>query len=553
MNAIRGLEAWGANARIALSGQSEAQDYTAALRTLYSARGLGGKEAEVPLFNEILAGTTNIRKVEDGDYGAVTTLDESGHRLISLGKDSSDLIGTLGLGVVLSHEAYRDGIVSDEEAQRNETDQAVFRHMQTAMLLENTYGIGSLGGLLSEEAAILRNAYEKKDFTAVGDVMEGYHSNADFWKLVKDEDGNSYLEYDGHADIFDEEGNFLVGAGTSDIALQTALSKYLGKSMLDTAQLMEQAGMKYEGDTWINSKNEGKRIAIGGADDVTTTDYVFSAHHISGIQAQILNAFNASSSVAAAREALRSEWAVDDGNPSAVGERYSSLRNSLADFYLSSVSMFDASFEPAISTSAGASSADGSYLSNADGTVAVHKGIDIVGKKASDPILGEKWYSPFSGRVQSASSAVDTTYETEELWKVERDVYDEGTLEYFWFHQRTSDGVTGYYKDQWGGNSVTIQHGFTFGTSFLSMGFFTRSNHFDSLNVSTGDMVTNQFVAKVGNTGSSTGAHLDYNLYVPAYQQGLNFALKLFKLDLVKKHTDGMWYYDPENIYTQFQ
>ena len=85
------------------------------------------------------------------------------------------------------------------------------------------------------------------------------------------------------------------------------------------------------------------------------------------------------------------------------------------------------------------------------------------------------------------------------------------------------------------------------------MGFFTRSNHFDSLNVSTGDMVTNQFVAKVGNTGSSTGAHLDYNLYVPAYQQGLNFALKLFKLDLIKKHTDGMWYYDPENIYTQFQ
>ena len=158
------------------------------------------------LFNEILAGTTNIRKVEDGEYGAVTTLDESGHRLISLGKDSSDLIGTLGLGVVLSHEAYRDGIVSDEEAQRNETNQAVFRHMQTAMLLENTYGIGSLGGVLSEEASILRQAYDKKDFTAVEDLIGKYSSKEDFWKLVKDEDGNSYLEYDGHADIFDEEG-----------------------------------------------------------------------------------------------------------------------------------------------------------------------------------------------------------------------------------------------------------------------------------------------------------------------------------------------------------
>ncbi len=38
-----------------------------------------------------------------------------------------------------------------------------------------------------------------------------FDGSSDFWKLITDEDGNSSLEYDGNADIYDEDGNFLVG------------------------------------------------------------------------------------------------------------------------------------------------------------------------------------------------------------------------------------------------------------------------------------------------------------------------------------------------------
>ncbi|MBU0927382.1 MAG: hypothetical protein KKA67_06510, partial [Spirochaetes bacterium] len=145
MGALKGLSAWGVNARMAFSGQKEAWKYASAMRTLYSGSQVRGKEAELTLFEEILSGTTNVEENMDGDYEAVTTR-EGGERLITLGSRSKGLLGQLGLGVVLSHEAYRDGYKGTDDEQRKETDTAAISHMHTAMYLEGTYGAGSFSG-----------------------------------------------------------------------------------------------------------------------------------------------------------------------------------------------------------------------------------------------------------------------------------------------------------------------------------------------------------------------------------------------------------------------
>ena len=134
---------------------------------------------------------------------------------------------------------------------------------------------------------------------------DGCDVSADYWKLVTDEDGNSFLENDGNADIYDEDGNFLVGAGTSKHAIQTALSKYLGISMDDAFTAMDTAGMVANGTSWDVDGNIGKRIAIGGASDMNTTDYIFAAHHITSIRNEIQTQLNNSDGdIGEARETI---------------------------------------------------------------------------------------------------------------------------------------------------------------------------------------------------------------------------------------------------------
>ncbi|MCF6335708.1 MAG: hypothetical protein L3J12_08205, partial [Spirochaetales bacterium] len=155
-----------------------------------------------------------------------------------------------------------------------------------------------------------------------------YLANAggvDFWKLVTDEHGNSSLEYDGRADIYDEDGNFLVGAGTSPYAIQTALSKYLGVSMDEAFDSMKAAGMTADGNTWRGNAlegNMGKRIAIGGANDMNTTDYIFAAHNIGEIRSEIEQQYDISGSVDGARETLLANgWNIGLNNQGPVASR----------------------------------------------------------------------------------------------------------------------------------------------------------------------------------------------------------------------------------------
>jgi len=145
--AAMGLESWAVNARLATSGQEESTKYASALRTLYSAGAASGAAsgAERKLYDRILAGRATILEDYSGDYGARTTFDETtGISTISLGRGSLTDSSRFGMGILLAHESYRDGIDNGHAGQRLETDRAVFGHIGVEAALGASYGNGAL-------------------------------------------------------------------------------------------------------------------------------------------------------------------------------------------------------------------------------------------------------------------------------------------------------------------------------------------------------------------------------------------------------------------------
>lgn len=533
---IAGFEAWGVNAKMLFSGQDEAKRYASALRTLYSVGGAAGDERN--LFERILAGQTDVVEQADGDYKARTTYDAgSGTHTISLGADALSDGSRFGMNILLAHEAYRNGVDDGAEGQAYETLSALLGHIQAAGALGATYGLGALNGAQLDEVRALQAAY-RGDSSAIAGILGSYDSSGDYWKLLKDDDGNSFLEYDGHADIYDEKGNFLVGAGTTDKAIQTALSMYLGKSMAETAIIMGDAGMTASGTSWILDANKGKRIIVGKETDPSTTDYIFAAQNLAGIQAEILSVFKATGSVSAARESLERAWAVDDGNLSAVGERYAKFRSAVVSFYLPASRMFENGFDSSVT--------QGSEYYKLNGNSGNHKGIDIGGSGIS----GQQFNSVFSGTVAWTAVNSTTAFDGFASWSAGRDLSLE-TLENLLYKSKNGS----YWKDsRFGGNTVEINHGFMFGSSFLNMGFSTRTNHFSSILESAGYLASGTGIGTAGNTGSSTGPHVDWNVFInDPYGKG-NFIGKLYSMNFNQAYTNtlGTRYLDPRRLYDLF-
>jgi hypothetical protein len=110
------------------------------------------------------------------------------------------------LGVVLAHEAMRNGRNDGEEGQRLETIDAVLAHSDHAMQVLEKYGLGALGYQMGQEAmiyAMMQNGdVSREDFEAYVDGT--YDSTEDFWRLM--EDGT--IEFDGRTDLYyDPDGD----------------------------------------------------------------------------------------------------------------------------------------------------------------------------------------------------------------------------------------------------------------------------------------------------------------------------------------------------------
>ena len=238
-SALNGLEAWAVNFGIWTSDSDDAKKYIKQMRTLYS-----GDETNIGLYNSILNNETFIAENRNVDY-TITEYDEvTGLKIIYLGNDALNDGSRFGLNVVFSHESYRNGKDDGVEAQVLETNLAVMGHISTALGLIGTYGKGSIGiGMENEALGFYDNykmlisetssEYEKMQALAViGSIFNSYDSSADYWKFTSD----GRIIYDRRYSLYDEFGALLMeddGKG----GYAESLSRVLGISLTE-AEIM---------------------------------------------------------------------------------------------------------------------------------------------------------------------------------------------------------------------------------------------------------------------------------------------------------------------------
>jgi hypothetical protein len=270
-SAYKGLDAWKENFKIWTSDSDSAKNYITGMRSLVS-----GGEKDKALYNSILNNETNIveRKKIDGKTVSETQTikNADGTKTIYLGADALNDRSRFGLSVVLSHEAYRDGVTGTAQEQRTETNQAVMGHIGTALGLMGTYGEGCISSAMAGEANYFSKNYavlmsdkataEEKELAMkeINGILYSYDSSADYWKLAKN-NGRWGWEWD-------ESFNFNFDLDNPEIA----------------AALLAIGGIKGNGIFSINAKNLtsdfairlGVSLGIGGASSMKYGDSAFN-------------------------------------------------------------------------------------------------------------------------------------------------------------------------------------------------------------------------------------------------------------------------------------
>jgi hypothetical protein len=183
---IAGLDAWRVNAELWTSKEAEAHKYTSSLRTLYS---VGGAK-ELALYKEILSGMTNVEENAQGAYSAKTEAHGDGTKTIYIGRDALADGSRFGMNILLAHESYRNGVDDGEAGQRKETDHAVLGHINTALALGQIYGMNSLSSLQANEVNTYVAAIKSGQYGELAKILNSYESSADYWRVLKDKDGN---------------------------------------------------------------------------------------------------------------------------------------------------------------------------------------------------------------------------------------------------------------------------------------------------------------------------------------------------------------------------
>ena len=215
------------------------------LRSLYGF----GDERQNKLLNDILKGDAKLVLDDEaivGDDGKTEnaqTVLEDGKRVIHLSREAASS-WQLG-GITLGHEAYRDGVISDKEAQTLETRKAVGAHtdMTKRMLSDGLYTQSMLSLIDSNQNLqmdLIASSLGKDVFNSYIDGT--YDSSADYWKLTVD----GKIEWDGSKDLnveyYNEWGNKLIKKKYIEDttgSFSQSLLNYVGEER--ALQILEQA------------------------------------------------------------------------------------------------------------------------------------------------------------------------------------------------------------------------------------------------------------------------------------------------------------------------
>jgi hypothetical protein len=217
--AASGLGIWGEDLKIRGFAEELGQDLTEGMRYLYSFGDEQGRNLYSGLIDHSLG--LDFFSDEHMDYlGATEEVDGLGREillnsgLINGGKDQ------MLLGVLLQHEAYRDGRVG--ASNREETLKAVTNHTEMALRIAEDpyYGVTSLlqyPGLFLDAAVYAGDSSFFEEFA--GSL---YSSEGDFWKLLD----NGSIVWDGNRDLRAQGGHLLREDRTQ--SLSKSLYTYLG-------------------------------------------------------------------------------------------------------------------------------------------------------------------------------------------------------------------------------------------------------------------------------------------------------------------------------------
>ncbi|TFG60041.1 MAG: N-acetylmuramoyl-L-alanine amidase, partial [Spirochaetales bacterium] len=173
--------------------------------TMLRANWVFGDAQAVKQVDDILIGETRLKAGYLGE-GAETSLAEDGVRTVSLSSfgGQGDFDSRLLAGVILQHEAYRDGTADTDRRQYVETLNAVGAHTLMALSMAEEYGSSFIlnNDTLRADAGALWSGFQSfANYTG-----QAYDRSGDYWRLSRE----GQLLYDGKADLFGEDGKLVL-------------------------------------------------------------------------------------------------------------------------------------------------------------------------------------------------------------------------------------------------------------------------------------------------------------------------------------------------------
>jgi hypothetical protein len=256
----RGACVWNVNTKIFKYGKENNFKALISLRAQY---GYGDDVQRNQLW-DILNGNTIINTEAEGNYFGETIINKDGKRVINLGgyKNEMSEEDQFLLAVILGHEAYRDGIVTNDNYL--ETREAVLAHTKMAIRMINdnqnlAYDYNLICDIFAYEQGMdFFNNY----------VDNYYDSTADYWRVIMNTDGNvNKVLWDGdyhNVTILDADGKertVPLQTGSLSAALTLAVFNDINKKdqMIDT---MFASGLAYNDETklWFAEKESAVYI-----------------------------------------------------------------------------------------------------------------------------------------------------------------------------------------------------------------------------------------------------------------------------------------------------
>lgn len=229
-----------------------------ALRMEY---GFGNKNAKKQL-EDILNGRTEL-KIVDEDYIAKSIIEDS-HKIILLGQKENFEGDYKKLGVILQHEAERNGINDGMEGQRKETVLSVKSQLK---IIENMANDSlykkEVYNFLDSNKDLLINSYISENFadsTYENYVSNIYDNSEDYWRLT----WGGQLINDNQGYLMDENGFYINtdGSRTKEITENTIGAKGLETGLLNI--MYNKSNLQYGAFSEIDIKKVQKMMMDAG-------------------------------------------------------------------------------------------------------------------------------------------------------------------------------------------------------------------------------------------------------------------------------------------------